>query len=408
MIVPALALLHGPGREAAGNGPWRPLSPGSWPGGESAGAATARPGFPRRSAAQIEEALAKGISQGARQLVPKFLAAPQVSADALLRTGVDLAQHELFPEAAGVFGRCVEEHPALFEGYYNLALAELALRQYPAALATLQKAPHATPSETVARTYLRGKIELALGQNAPAEQDLATAFAADPQEENYALDLGLAYLRVRKYQPAVEVFEKAGPSRRIPPSSSSAWGWRNTWEGRTPKPLLSVTACFVLTISPPCVPCWLASTMQGNAAEPAQAPRRVLRDPAPFPYLYYIHAAALLKQQSQDYGLILQDLARAEQSIPACSLCYLAQSKAHQKMGQREAATADLDKSVELDPTLAEAWYRLATLDDQAGRHAEAQQARRRFEELKENKADRDTELLRDVFMKALSGEGAP
>ena len=61
-----------------------------------------------------------------------------------------------------------------------------------------------------------------------------------------------------------------------------------------------------------------------------------------------------------------------------------------------------------LDSTLAEAWYRLASLYDQEGRHAEAQQARRRFEEPKENKANRETEMLRDVFLKTLGGEGSP
>jgi tetratricopeptide (TPR) repeat protein len=94
--------------------------------------------------------------------------------------------------------------------------------------------------------------------------------------------------------------------------------------------------------------------------------------------------------------------------MPACSLCYLAQSKAHQKMGERDAATADLEKALEMDSMFAEAWYRLASLYDQAGRHAEAQQARRRFEDLKGNKADRETEMLRDVFLKTLGDEGAP
>jgi len=148
--------------------------------------------------------------------------------------------------------------------------------------------------------------------------------------------------------------------------------------------------------------------MQGNVDEAAQVAAQGLHDPDPFPYLYYIHAAALLKQQYKDYDGILKDLALAERSIPACSLCYLAKSKAHQKMGERDAATADLEKALEMDSTLAEAWYRLASLYDQEGRHAEAQQARRRFEELKENKANRETEMLRDVFLKTLGGEGSP
>jgi len=359
---------------------------------------------------QIEDALAKGNPDAARALVPRFLAHRDVPADTLLRTGVDLAQHELFPEAADVFGRCVKDHPAQFEGYYNLALAELALGKYPAALSTLQKAPPASPPEEVARTYLRGKIESALGQNAQAEQDLAAAFAAAPQKENYALDLGLVYLRAWKYQPAAEVFEKAGRFQKDSPFILLGLSLAQFLGGQNVE---SIANCHtVLRLHPDFSPVRVllafALIMQGKVDEAAQVAARGLHDPDPFPYLYYIHAAALLKQQSKDYGVILEDLALAERSMPACSLCYLAQSKAHQKMGERDAATADLERAVGLDSTLAEAWYRLAPLYDQQGRHAEAQQARRRFAELKENKANRETEMLRDVFLKTLGGGGSP
>lgn len=359
---------------------------------------------------QIEDALVKGNIDAVRMLVPKFLNEPNVSADMLLRIGVNLAQHELFPEAADVFGRCVENHPRLFEGYYNFALAKLALRQYPVALATIQQAPHATRPQEVARTYLRGKIESDLGQNAQAEQDLAAAFAATPQEENYELDLGLAYIRARSYQPAVEVFEKASTFHKNSPflllglSLAQFLGGQNAASIATCHSVLRLHPDF----SPVRVLLAFVFTMQGNVDEAAQVAARGLHDPAPFPYLYYIHAAALLKQQSQDYGVILNDLAFAERAISGCSLCYLIQSKAHQKMGERDAATADLEKAVEMDSTLTEAWYRLASLYDQAGRHADAQQARRRFEDLKENKANRETEMLRDVFLKSLGDEGAP
>ena len=69
---------------------------------------------------------------------------------------------------------------------------------------------------------------------------------------------------------------------------------------------------------------------------------------------------------------------------------------------------ADLKKAVNLDSSFAEAWHHLVSLYDQAGRHAEARQAQRRFEAFKENKTYRETEILRNVFLKVLSGEGSP
>ena len=215
LIVPSLSFIIAP--EAwARNGPLRTPSLRLAAGAQTEGAQTAR--TPSRTlGGRIEDALAKGNPDTARTLVPKFLAEPGVTADNLFRIGANLAQHELYSEAADVFGRCVKDHPELFEGYYNLALAELALRKYPAALATLQKPPRTSRPKEVARTYLRGKIELALGQDAQAEQDLSAAFAAAPQEGNYALDLGLAYIRARKYQPAAEVFQKGGSFQKDSP-----------------------------------------------------------------------------------------------------------------------------------------------------------------------------------------------
>jgi hypothetical protein len=49
----------------------------------------------------------------------------------------------------------------------------------------------------------------------------------------------------------------------------------------------------------------------------------------------------------------------------------------------------------------------LAPLYDQAGRHAEGQQARRRLAELKGNKVNRETDILRNAFLNVLGGEGS-
>lgn len=366
------------------------------------------PGNPTLEA-QIEAALEKGDADSARSLLPRFLAEPRLSSDALLRTGIAVAQREMFPEAVQVFKRCVDTYPGLFEGYYNLALAEFATREYSSALAVLEKAPHTSPNQEVARTYLRGKIELARGENAPGRHDLAAAFADAPQEENYGIDLGLAYVRARMYRPAAAVFEKA--SRYHPDSAflllglglAEFLGGQNSESIKTCRTALHFHPDF----SPVRVLLAFALNMQGDAQAAAQVASEGLHYPAPIPYLYYIHAAALLKLQSKEYDSILKELALAEQSIPNCTLCYLAQSTAQQRMGQIAAAVADLEKAVKLDSAYPEAWYRLAALYDREGHHPEAQQARRRFEALKENKANRENEMLRDVFVQAVGGESS-
>jgi tetratricopeptide (TPR) repeat protein len=359
---------------------------------------------------QIERALGKGDSETARKLVLQLLAVPRLPADILLRTGVSFAEHDLYPEAAQVFGRCAKDFPQLFEGYYNLALAELGLGKYSEALAVLEKAPRTTQSGEVSRAYLRGKIEAALGKNAEAERDLNAAFAAAPREENYALDLGLYYLRTQKYQEGLAVFQKATSSRKDSPFLQLGLGLAQFLGGQSRE---SIETCrSLLAVQPDFSPARVMLAfdlyIQGSVEEAEKTAAQGLRAPNPFPYLFYLHAVSLIKLQSQDFDIMLNDLAVAARAIPQCSLCYLAMSKIHQRKGVRALATADLEKAVGLDPSFAEAWYRLAMLYEQVGQPQAARQARQRFEALKENKADRETEMLRDVFVKALGGEGSP
>jgi tetratricopeptide (TPR) repeat protein len=343
-------------------------------------------------------------------LVPELLTEPRLPADTLLRTGVGLAEHDLYMEAAKVFGRCVKDFPQLFEGYYNLALAELALKKDPEALATLTKAPRTTEIGEVARTYLRGKIEAALGKNAEAERDLTAAFAAAPREENYALDLGLFYLRVYNYQQALAVFQKATSFQKNSPFLLLGLGLGQYLGGQEAESIETCRALLAVQphFSPALVMMAFALYMEGKIEEAERTAAQGLRDPSPFPYLFYLDAVCLIKLQSQDYDLMLNDLTIAARAIPRCSLCYLALSKVHQRKGDRRVATADLEKAVRLDPSFAEAWYRLAALYEQAGKAEAARQARGRFEKLKGDKANRETEMLRDVFLKSLGGEGSP
>ena len=78
----------------------------------------------------------------------------------------------------------------------------------------------------------------------------------------------------------------------------------------------------------------------------------------------------------------------------------------HEAQGNFPAATADLEQAVRFAPDYADAWYRLASLYARVGRKADAAQARIRFERLKADKEDRETNMLRKGFLQTLSGEG--
>jgi tetratricopeptide (TPR) repeat protein len=355
-------------------------------------------------AREIETALAKGDLTATRSLVPRFLQTPGLTADNLLRIGVNLAQYDLYSEASEVFRPALTINPKCLRAFtISRSLS------WPFSSLGMRLRRGKSPSRFTT-AYLRGKIEVSLQEDAEAERDLSAAFAAAPQEENCGLDLGLCYIRQGKYQLAVEVFQKAlgfhknSPFLRLGLALAQFLGGLNAESVETCRTLLASQPDF----SPARVMMAFALYMQGKTDEATAVSAQGLHDPSPFPYLYYLHAVSLLKLQSKDYDTLVNDLTLASRSIPNCSLCYLALSKVYRRKSNLGTATADLEKAVELDPTLAEGWYNLAMVYDQAGRHADAQSARRRFETLKESKANRETEMLRGAFLKTLSGERSP
>src|SRR5712692_1581289 len=190
---------------------------------------------PESLATALAQALARGENQRASELLRQLLERPQLDADLLLRLGIELAQRELYASAARAFARCAQEHPQVFEAHYNLALAEFAEQNFTPALAALDAAPHGSKPQQLARLYLRGKIENALGKATEAERDLAAAFSGAPRQENYALDLGLLYLRQRVYPRAAEVFERGASFHPRSPYLALGLGLAQFLGGREPQ-----------------------------------------------------------------------------------------------------------------------------------------------------------------------------
>src|SRR5579872_3649650 len=166
----------------------------------------------RELASKVEGALAAGKTEDAREAVTEILGRPHVELEILLETGVRLAERDFFAPAAEVFSRTVREYPENFEARYNLALADFALGRFPEAQAALGKNEPASREQQLAKAYMNGKIHAALGQNDLAERDLTRAFNGAPNQENYALDLGLYYVQRRLYAKAVATLD-AGVKR---------------------------------------------------------------------------------------------------------------------------------------------------------------------------------------------------
>jgi tetratricopeptide (TPR) repeat protein len=352
----------------------------------------------------FEKALAEGQISKVRAVLDELLQ-HSLSSEVLSKLGVALAQRELYNEAVEVFTRWAKHYPKMFEPHYNLALAYLALQKYPEALSALEKAPESSKTQEMAHLYMRGKILEALGKTSEAEQSLSTAFSGAPQQENYALDLGLLYLRQRAYPQAVSVFSRGSSFH---PRSTYLLLGLSLAQFLGGKSLEAVDTCrkllaFDTDFSAGRLLLGFALYQKGDFEEAQRVAADGLAAAHPNPYLYYLRAAALLKLQSKDYDRISKDLAIANKAIPGCTLCYLAQSKVHEAHGDLQSAVGDLERAVKLDPNFEEAWYRLSTVYARVGQREEATRASAEFSRLKSEKTNRDTEMLRELFLKTLA-----
>ena len=324
-----------------------------------------------------------------------------------MRVGIAFAQRGLYGEASRAFARSVQDSPAVFEGHYNLALAQLAQNRLDAAFKTIDQAPHASGEDSTARLYLRGKIEAEMGKRQAAEDDLAAAWKRAPGNENYALDLGLFYLRAHAYPQSQRVFARGS---ELDPRSSylllglalaQFLGGRTSESAESSRRLLGMAPGFSTARL------LLGFTLYFGGD--LDAARRVALDgialPDPNPYLYYLHAAVLLRQHGQDQSRILSDLAEAERKLPSCALCYVASGKTREQQGDLHGALSDFQTAVRFAPGLSEGWYHLASLDEKMGRKEQAAQARRHFQEMKLSEDEREKELMRGVLIETLGGQ---
>jgi tetratricopeptide (TPR) repeat protein len=352
----------------------------------------------------LEKALSEGKTENAHDLLIQILKRSHLTSDFLLRVGIQLAERELYGEAAEAFQRCIQEHPEVFEAYYNLALADIAEQKLEAAVATLQQAPQQSRAEVLACSYLRGKVEDLQGKISEAGHDLSGAFAGAPQNPTYGMDLGLFYVHEHEYLQAATVFERAAGFN--PRSSFLLLGLSLSrfLAGQHEQSIGALKK--VLSMQPDFAPAQLlltfALSVEGKVEDAEKVARQGLNSPHPSPYLYYLHASVLVKLQSQQYKRIFEELRIAEREIHSCSLCYLTGSKAHQAQGNFEASIADLETAVRLDASFPEAWYRLASLYRRVGRSADASRAQDQFQKLKADKEGREIQMLRENFLQTL------
>jgi tetratricopeptide (TPR) repeat protein len=230
-----------------------------------------------------------------------------------------------------------------------------------------------------------------------AERSMAAAFHARA-EENYALDLGLLYLRTDSYPAAVEVLEKGLQANPGSGLLGIELGLAYALAGRYADAIRACQKPAAGDDGNPALARLIEAFSQCSMGEYRaceSAASAGLALPHPRPYLHYLRASALLRSDSRDYDAMLHDLDIAVSAIPGCGPCLLARSSVSEKLGKLEAAVADLQTALASDPGFAQAWYRLAALERRAGHADEASRALARYRELRDTGAEQEREMFR-------------
>ncbi len=345
---------------------------------------------------QLQAAIQANSAERVRASTERLLAGAGNEQD-LLRAGAMLAGSDRLRDAARVFEECARRFPASFEAKYNLALARIGLNDVEAARKTVASMTPAGARETAARDYLEGKLYEAAGRAQEARTSLERAYRGNPGEENYALDLGLLYIRSSEYVPAIGVLEAS--LKRHPASDELALELALA-EALAGRQADAAAVCRKLIAQDPELGtarvieafsgCMRADYVACRAAAEAGLGR-----PHPNPYLHYLYAEAMWNSDSGERTKVLDELGAAVEAMPGCTACLLLRSKVLEQGHQDGAAIADLTNAVAADGQLAPAWYRLSVLYRKTGRSAEAEEAIRRYRALEQSQVNGEIESFR-------------
>ena len=354
--------------------------------------------------AQLNGVLASGNEAELKSLEQRLMSAP-ASMSTLLAVGVVLAQHEKFADAATVFDFCSRRFPESFEAKYNLALARVGLTEYSDAFSALNSITPKTGNQRAAVEYLSGKVFLATNHLKEAQKSLADAYAQQPAEENYALDLSLLYIRSAAYVKAIEVLQS---SLAIHPKSGDLaleLALADVLAGRFAE---GIALCRTLqeqdvSSSTTRLIAAFAYCAEKNYKASETEATAGLRLAQPNPYLYYLRARAVWDSGVSNGREVMDDLSRAIQQMPSCGVCLMLRSRVFEALNEDDSAIADLKKALDSNSNQAAAWYRLSVLYRKAGLPQKASDALQHFRSMRGDGSDEEVENFRKLFLDGIS-----
>jgi tetratricopeptide (TPR) repeat protein len=268
--------------------------------------------------------------------------------------------------------------PDSYDNGYDLAMADLLTEQYGAGHTVIQGLIKLR--NTGELHNLEGQMDEKEGKYIAAANEFEMAAHLDPSEENL-FDWGTELLLHRTYEPAIEVFHAAATRYPTSPRVLIGLGMSLYARGLYEEAVKSLLAAADLTPSDPRCYLFLSRAYDSSPNQAEEVIQRFQRYAEQQPkngLAQYYYAMSLWKGKRVQGSAV--DLQQIESLLKSAITLDDSIAGAHLQLGNLLATERNYDQSVaeykrvaELDPTLADAHFRLATDYTHMGDKAQAQ-----------------------------------
>jgi tetratricopeptide (TPR) repeat protein len=308
--------------------------------------------------------------------------------------------------AVRVFQRAVEIRPGAYDGEFNLAFSYYRQKEFVKALDTLDKIPSSEKTQHADFHYLRGKVQLALGDDKLAKEELLSAVQQEPGDESLCMEAGLLFLHYQNFWQALGIFARC--SEALPRSSpvDTGLGLTYLYLGKYAEAI--DTFKKVLGLQPDADAAREALGfllyVTGKLEEAEQILEQRIKGGNADYYIYYLNALVLLRENSQaNRTRALNSLAEALRRQPHFPPAFFERGRIEFEAGNFTQALLDFQKATELDPDYAEPYALMARAYFKLGQRENAEQAQRKYLSTHHEQEEKEQKrTLQDRLFKSL------
>jgi tetratricopeptide (TPR) repeat protein len=340
--------------------------------------------LPSFAAAQLHLASLLAANGACDQAVPLFVStAHEINdAGALSTAGLGLAQCQNYSAAADALERAHSLNPSADAVTFNLALARFQNHEMSSALETLNAMSQAESGSQPAVRFLRGKVMLALNQ--PGGTDLMASACRSQPAEDFCNDTAIALIRNGHFREAADLLLPSLVTLGDSAAIRSTLGLAQFRLGQYKDAIASYSKVSELDpgLSAPREGLGFLLYMTGDLEQARSVVEKALSASADDFYLHYLRALILYRQGRTQWAAALASLGSAVDRAPTFAPAYFLRGKILMEQENIEAALADFKTAVKLDSKYALPYYKMSQIYQRLGRDQNAEQARRRFDEL--------------------------